>query len=270
VLEFFAARIRNGHTRRAYGHAVKCFLGFCAARGARRLQDVDPVAVAAYIEAHSGSEPTRKLHLSGIRHFFDWLVTGQVVAVNPALSVRGPRHVVTEGVTPAFDVEQARALLRSIEGTDSVSRRDRAIIGCLIYTAARAGAVARLRVRDFAPEGVQRVLKFREKGGKARKIPVRHDLEELLWEYPDGIGARDEDKTPLFRTADRRTKRLTANAMTGKDVLRMVKRRLRAAGLPETFSCHSFRATTITNLLEQGVPLEDVQYLANIVERISI
>src|SRR5262245_11129105 len=82
AVEFFAARIRNAHTRRAYGHAVRSFLGFCAERGLRRLQDVDPIAVAAYIEAHSGSEPTRKLHLSGIRHFFDWLVTGQVVAVN--------------------------------------------------------------------------------------------------------------------------------------------------------------------------------------------
>jgi len=71
VLKFFAARIRNGHTRRAYGHAVKCFLCFCAERGVRRLQDIDPVAVAAYIEAHTGSEPTRKLQLAGIRHFFD-------------------------------------------------------------------------------------------------------------------------------------------------------------------------------------------------------
>ena len=71
----------------------------------------------------------------------------------------------------------------------------------------------------------------------------------------------------------------------------MVKRRLRDAGLPaQQLSCHSFRATTITDLLTQGVPLEDVQYLAghadprttrlyerrqkqvtrNIVERISV
>jgi hypothetical protein len=97
VLEFFAARIRNGHTRRAYGHAVRCFLGFCAARGVRRLQDVDPVAVAAYIVSHTGSEPTRKLHLAGIRHLFDWLVTGQVVtgepgSLGPGASARGGRR----------------------------------------------------------------------------------------------------------------------------------------------------------------------------------
>ncbi len=74
------------------------------------------------------------------------------------------------------------------------------------------------------------------------------------------------------------------------DICRMVKRRLKDAGLPVRLSPHSFRVTTITDLLEQGVPLEDVQRLAghadprttrlydrrhknitrNIVERISI
>jgi integrase/recombinase XerD len=78
--------------------------------------------------------------------------------------------------------------------------------------------------------------------------------------------------------------------MTGNDVLRMVKRRLASAGLPGHFSPHSFRVATVTDLLTQGVPLEEVQYLAghsdarttrlydrrtrivtrNLVERISI
>jgi len=69
-----------------------------------------------------------------------------------------------------------------------------------------------------------------------------------------------------------------------------MKRRLKAAGLPGQFSPHSFRVATVTDLLEQNVPLEDVQHPAghadprttrlddrrrrkvtrNIVERISI
>ena len=78
--------------------------------------------------------------------------------------------------------------------------------------------------------------------------------------------------------------------MTAGDIARMVKRRMKDAGLPSRLSPHSFRVTTITDLLDQGVPLEDVQNLAghadprttrlydrrkrkvtrNIVERISI
>jgi site-specific recombinase XerD len=38
-----------------------------------------------------------------------------------------------------------------------------------------------------------------------------------------------------------------------------VKRRLKDAGLPVRLSPHSFRVTGITDLLTQGVPLDDVQ-----------
>jgi integrase len=74
---------------------------------------------------------------------------------------------------------------------------------------------------------------------------------------------RDAPKdSPRFRSAARKTGRLTGNAMTALDLCRMVKRRLEDAGLPGKLTCHSFRVATITDLLEQGVLLEDVQRLA--------
>jgi integrase/recombinase XerD len=135
------------------------------------------------------------------------------------------------------------------------------------------------------------MLHFDEKGGKSREIPVRHDLEQMIFEYIDAAGVRNGHKdTPLFRTAYRKTGQLTENALHVKDVCRMMKRRLKDASLPAQLSPHSFRVATITDLLKQGVPLEDVQRLAghsdprttrlydrrqkkvtrNIVERISI
>ena len=42
----------------------------------------------------------------------------------------------------------------------------------------------------------------------------------------------------------------------------MMKRRLEDARLPDLFSPHSFRVIVMTDLLNQNVPLEDVQYLA--------
>lgn len=42
----------------------------------------------------------------------------------------------------------------------------------------------------------------------------------------------------------------------------MMKRRLKDFDMPLLFSPHSFRVTTITDLLEQGVPREYVQQLA--------
>ena len=59
---------------------------------------------------------------------FDWLVTGQVVATNPAHSVRGPKHVVKTGKTTVLTGEQARELLDSIDTSTLVGLRDRALI----------------------------------------------------------------------------------------------------------------------------------------------
>ena len=82
-LEFFAATIRNPNTRKAYMHAVGAFFAWCETLGLA-LHQIEPLAVASYIEQHPGSAPTVKQHLAAIRCLFDWLVVGQVIAVNPA------------------------------------------------------------------------------------------------------------------------------------------------------------------------------------------
>jgi integrase/recombinase XerD len=256
------------------------------------LQEISPALLGEYVRKLSGSKPTKKLHLSALRRFFDQLVLRHVIVLNPATSVRAPKHSVVEGKTPALSVEQARRLLTSIETSHVVGLRDRAIIATLIYTAARVGAVAKLRLSDYYADGHQWWFRFDEKGGKARTIPARHDVEMYIETYVRAAGIEQEaEDTPLFRSAVRKTKVLTLRALTANDIYRMVKRRLQDAGLPARhLSCHSFRATAITDLLTQGVPLEDVQYLAghsdprttrlydrrqkqvtrNIVERISV
>ena len=106
-LEFFAGRIANA--RAAYGRAVGQCLGWCEARGLG-LRDVSPLHVAAYIRTHPGSAPTVKQHLAAIRMLGDWLVVSQVLPVNPAAAVRGPKHVVTKGATPVLSPAEARKL----------------------------------------------------------------------------------------------------------------------------------------------------------------
>lgn len=288
--EFIEGQIRNPFTRKAYRHTIRLFSAWCVRRGLE-LTRVTPADVARFLDSLPVSLPTRKLHLSALRRFFDTLVVRHVMVLNPALSVRTERYQVIEGKTPEITIEHARKLLRSIDTSHVVGLRDFAVIGILIYTAARVGAVAKLKRRDFFESGDQFSLRFHEKGGKLREIPVRHDLAQHLKEYLERSSIRwAAPNSPLFCSAIRRTTRLTQNSMTADDMARMVKRRLKDAGLPLRFSPHSFRVTTITDLLEQGVPLADVQYLAghadprttrlydrrqrrvtrNIVERISV
>ena len=286
--EFVYGKLRNPSTRKNYRHAVKRFLQFCEQRK-RELTQIMPRDVGDYLDQMPFASATKKLHLAALRHFFDVLVNRHVVLLNPAASVRGPRLQVVEGKTPEIGIKQARRLLHSVGKRDVIALRDRAIIAILIYTAVRVSAVADLRLADFFDAGDQYCLRFREKGGKARQIPCRHDVQRFILEYVDSAGITD-GKSPLFRTTVRRTRELTDRGMTSCDIARMMKRRCRRIHLSLEFSPHSFRVTTITDLLEQGVPLEDVQQLAghadprttrlydrrrrkvtrNIVERISV
>ena len=130
-LEFFAARIANARTRAAYGRAVWQFLAWCEARGLG-LQAVSPLHVAAYIRTHPGSAPTVKQHLAAIRMLGDWLVVSQVIPVNPAAAVRGPKHVVTTGATPVLAPAEARRLLEAIDTGTLAGLRDRALVSVML------------------------------------------------------------------------------------------------------------------------------------------
>jgi site-specific recombinase XerD len=103
-LEFFAAQIRNKNTRMAYYRGACHFFAWVEQHQIGELADIEPIHVAAYIEVlqTTAAKPTVKLHLAAIRMLFDWLIIGQVLAVNPAHAVRGPKHVVKRGKTPVL------------------------------------------------------------------------------------------------------------------------------------------------------------------------
>src|SRR2546423_1590965 len=80
--EFFGATIESPHTYRAYRHAVDRFLAWCAARDVA-LTAISPALLGGYLRELAGSKPTKKLHLSALRRFFDQLVLRHVLVLNP-------------------------------------------------------------------------------------------------------------------------------------------------------------------------------------------
>ena len=119
-----------------------------AERGASSCGAIAPLHVAAYIRTHPGSVPTVKQHLAAIRALCDWLVVHQVLAVNPAAAVRGPKHVVTKGATPVLTPAETRALLDRIDTGTRVGLRDRALLSVMVYSFARVRAAVGMRRQD--------------------------------------------------------------------------------------------------------------------------
>ena len=270
-IEFFTAQIRNPHTRRAYGRAVADFCAW-ADEKALRLDQLRPVVVAAYVEQLTGmyAAPSVKQQLAALKMLFDWLVLGQVLSVNPAAAVRGPKHVVKKGKTPVLTADETRTLLDSIpiyeEDPETgepdpdrpivIGLRDRAIIAAMTYSFARVSAMLGMRVEDYYTQGRRGWLGLHEKGGKRHDMPAHHNLEAYIDAYVTAAKIAEDRKGFLIRSAPGRTKELTDKPMRQADVWRMIRRRAKAAGIKTLVGCHSFRATGITVYLENGGTLE--------------
>ena len=227
---------------------------------------MQPLHVATWIEIQTTSEaaaPTVKQALAAIRHLFDWLVTGQIVPVNPAASVRGPQHIVRQGKTPVLEPAEARQLLNCIDVTTHAGLRDRALIGLMVYSFARIGAALGMKVDDVYTQNRRLWVRLREKGGKAHAMPCHHNLEEYLIAYLDGTGLRDDPKGPLFRTIGRGTATLTRTVLPQANAYAMIGRRAAASGIETRLGNHSFRATGITAYLKNGGTLEKAAAMAN-------
>ena len=227
------------------------------------LDDVEPIAIAAYIEQLGAemAKPSVKQHLAAIRQLFDYLVTGGILPSNPAGSVRGPKYVTARGKTPVLSGDEMRQLIESIDTSELIGLRDRALIGVMGYTFARVSAVGTLRVEDYFQQGRRSWLRLHEKGGKRHEVPCHHSLDEFLDGWIKAAGIADDKKGPLFRTF-KKGGNLTTSPITRSDVLYMIKRRAKAASLPYSTCCHTFRATGITNYLQNGGTLEHAQQIA--------
>ena len=277
--EYFTVHIQNPHTRRAYFRNAVSFLTWCEGQGYRNLESIQPMTVAAYIEQlqQKLAKPSIKQQLATIRMLFDWLVVGQVSKTNPAHAVRGPKHVVTKGLTPVINAEETKRLLNSIplkfgptpkEGEPDkrtaclIGLRDRALIAAMFFTFARVGSVVAMTVEDYYFQGNRGWLRLHEKGGKQHDMPAHHTLEAYLDEYVKAAGISDDRKGPLFRSAPGKGNTLSRSYLRTADVWRMIGRRGEQAHIKTVMGCHTFRATGITNYLEHDGTLEKAQQMA--------
>jgi len=263
-VEFFTANISNPNTRRAYARACERFFGWCERRGLT-LVTVRPTHVAAWVEKLREKHGAAgvKQQLAAVRMLFDWLIVGQVVPVNPAAAVRGPKLVVKTGKTPVLDADEWRKLIDSIPTETVRDLRDRALIATLTYSFARITAALKMKVEDLQPKGSGWLIRLHEKGGKQHAMPCHHSLAEALHVYIRAAAIAENRKGWLFRTSPRHNaSTLTDQSMTQADAWRMIRRRATAAGIHAPIGNHSFRATGITAYLANGGALEHAQKMA--------
>lgn len=272
ILQFFAAEIDNPRTRRAYLKGAEDFFAFVAPiPGGHRLETITSLHVAAWLadmKARGLSVPTQKQRLAGLRMLFQALARGQIIAINPAAVVKGPKQSGIKGKTPVLTGEEMLQLLNSIDTDTLIGLRDRALIGAMAYSFARVGAVITLKVEDVFHQKRRLWLRLHEKGGKRLEIPCHHQFENYLVDWQERSGLKDQPEAPLFQTFERVRengkwrRQISGRPLTQAMVWEMVQRRAKAAGLKTAVCNHTFRATGITAYLTNGGTIERAAIMA--------
>jgi integrase/recombinase XerC len=263
------ARRYSPRTVRAYRSDLDRFAGFWerdfgeGTASKTPLSRVDTLAVRSYLASlHRSRLASRSLarHLSTLRSFFRWACREGHLDKNPARALPAPRLPKT--LPRAMTLPDTERLLAA--GDDApFPERDRALFELLYATGLRVSEAAGLDLEDV--DFASRLLRVVGKGNKERIAPFGETAEDALAAYLPVRAVRrkagrakgrveQDDGEPLFVNA--RGGRLTTRSMA-----RLLKHRLRAAGLPVEISPHALRHSFATHLLEAGADLRAIQEL---------
>ncbi|MEU9764018.1 tyrosine-type recombinase/integrase [Streptomyces sp. NPDC047987] len=241
------------HSRTAYAKDAGWWLAYCAATGTDPTTAAPTVAddYATALRKTGLAKSTRARRLAAASSWYAYLVRADVAARNPFDGMERPSvsadASTTRGLTPA---ELGTLLTYAREHE---TPRTYALLTMLATTAGRIGSVLAVTVGALGTDQGHRVADLIVKGDRTKRVvlvPLAVDaIDAYLATRPD---AADDD--PLFATR-------TGRPMDEPAAYRLLRRVAAAAGIESAgaISPHSLRHSYATALLDQGVPLADVQ-----------
>jgi len=200
---------------------------------------------------------TQRMRLGVLRTFGRWVVQEKLLAADPAASLVLPRvgQLLPKAWLSAAQVETILALPKLDGRRPAPGLRDRAILETLYSTGLRRMEIARLAVPDVDFAGGA-VLVRQGKGRKDRVVPIGERALSWLGKYladsRPKLARSGDEAGPLFVTEQ-------GAPLTVKYLSAMVTRYVTSAGLGKAGSCHLFRHTCATLMLEHGADIRHVQ-----------
>jgi integrase/recombinase XerD len=198
---------------------------------------------------------TQRGKLGALKDWFSWLVRQNVLLSNPASELELPR-MEKRLPAEALSLREVETILAVPNLADPLGIRDRAILEMLYSCGLRRAELARLEMADLNRD--RRTLRIRQgKGKKDRVIPIGQRALAWAERYIAEVRPRlclDTRQHALFLTG--------YGGPFNPDVLsRMAADFIRKAGIGRPGSCHLFRHTCATHLLEGGADIRFIQQL---------
>jgi integrase/recombinase XerD len=187
-----------------------------------------------------------------VQLFFAWATKRHLLPANPAADLDYPRPIKS---LPEILTASEIAAILAVPATDTaLGLRDRSILETFYSTGMRRMEVVNLTMHDIDHErGIVRILQG--KGQKDRYIPIGDIAMHWLGRY------LAEARPDLRPGLDERCIYLNANGRPiSRDNLTIRMRAImKAAGIEKPGSCHLFRHTMATHLLEAGCDVRVIQ-----------
>ncbi|NJD06119.1 MAG: site-specific tyrosine recombinase XerC [Methylococcaceae bacterium] len=257
-------RVKNYAERTTENREVylRYFISWCDERGLSRPQDITKPIIERYQRylfhyRKPNGEPlsirSQHTRLTPVRAYFKWLARENHILYNPASDVelprlekRLPKHVLTPS--------EVETILNLPDATTALGIRDRAILETLYSTGIRRMEVIHLNLYDLDAE--RGTLMVRQgKGRKDRMVPIGERALAWIGKY------RDEARPELVTVNDDGTLFLTSlgEAFTRNRMTQLVREYVKAANIGKSGSCHLFRHTMATLMLENGADIRFIQ-----------
>nr|WP_308532585.1 site-specific tyrosine recombinase/integron integrase [uncultured Prevotella sp.] len=214
-----------------------------------RLEDLERFT-ACMSELGIGARSLSRV-LSGIRHFYRFLILDGYLETDPTElleSPKQPKHLPEVLSTAEVDI-----ILNSIDLTKWEGQRNKAIIEVLFSCGLRVSELTSLKISNLYFQ--EQYVRIMGKGSKERLVPISpRAIEELNYWFLDRSQMKIKEGEDDYVFLNRRGSHLTRTM-----ILIMLKRYAYAAGIKKTISPHTLRHSFATALLEGGADLRSIQ-----------
>lgn len=199
---------------------------------------------------------TQAKHLAAIKTWFEWMVSEQLLAFNPASALQMPK-VVRSLPRNVLTQEEARMLLESTPIEKPRDIRDRAMLEVFYGSGIRRGEMLALTIYDA--DLVTGSLRIEQgKGRQTRIVPLTQSAIAALKLYLEEVRpqwATEAGRTVLFVSSR------SGRALSDNDLLRIVRKAAKRAGIKKRISPHTLRHSCATHLLQEQADIRQIQKL---------
>ena len=196
---------------------------------------------------------TQAQRLVPVRGLFDWLSRTGAVASNPAASLTLPK---TEDRLPqaVLSIEEVESVLAQPDTSTALGLRDRAILEVFYSTAIRRSELSKLLVDDIDHSRASLFVR-QGKGGRDRFVPIGERAQFWVRRYVDEVRPNLDvrpSQAALFLS-------VTGGTLAPDALTRTVRAYVRDGAPTKAGSCHLFRHTAATLMLDAGA---DIRHIA--------